>query len=258
MSSSAPISIQSLAAAYAQRMPAAQFFSHWTAAVLLGLRVPEWLVLSRLDVALPAPDRAPRLRGVRGHTLLPDVRVVDVSGGLRVSSAIDTWCQLAAELPLDDLIAMGDGLLRRNNPMATMAELELAVLGWGHRPGAPNLRTALPQLRARTDSARETRLRLVIMRAGLPEPMVNFEIRNRFGAFIGFADLAYPQFRILIEYDGGQHRESEAQFNRDVERLDEFMEEKWRVIRVNKELMRKHATLIGKITTALEAAGWRG
>jgi len=36
------------------------------------------------------------------------------------------------------------------------------------------------------------------------------------------------------------------------------MEEKWRVIRVNKSLMRQRATLLDKVRTALEAAGWSG
>ncbi|TXN28646.1 hypothetical protein [Lacisediminihabitans profunda] len=195
---------------------------------------------------------------MRGHELLPTTHIVTLPGGLRVSCAVDTWCQLARYLRVDDLIVMGDGLVCRTNPVATMDELVAAVAAWGHRPGVAALREALPDIRVRTDSARETMLRLVVVRAGFPEPIVNFEVRNRFGAILGLADLAFPEFRVLLEYDGGQHRDDEKQFHRDVERLDDFMEEKWRVIRVNKELMARRRTLLEKVRTALTEAGWRG
>ncbi len=268
--------IADLAAAYSTRMPPDQYFSHGTAAALLGLRLPEvrlrhvpgipvlggpvlgGRVLGGpvLDVSVPAPRRAPRLRGVRGHELLPSLQVRTLPSGLRVSDAVETWCQLAAELALDDLIVMGDGLVCRQSPLATVSELTAAVAGWGARPGGPALRRALVDIRSRTDSARETMLRLMIVRAGLPEPVVNFEICNRFGAVIGLGDLAYPSYRVLLEYDGGQHRSDERQFHIDISRLDAFMEEKWRVIRVNKSLMQQLLTLLGKVGTALEAGGW--
>ena len=253
--------IADLAAAYATRMPPDQYFSHWTAAVLLGLRLPEFRVsrlldVRVLDVSVPSLRRAPRLRGVRGHELLPSVQIHTLPTGLRVSDAVETWCQLAAELPLDDLIVMGDGLVCRQSPFATVAELTAAVSDWGARPGGPALRRALLEIRCRTDSARETMLRLIIVRAGLPEPVVNFAICNRFGAVIGLGDLAYPSHRVLLEYDGGQHRSDERQFHIDISRLDAFMEEKWRVIRVNKSLMQQPSTLLNKVRKALEAGGW--
>lgn len=254
----ATVDIPSLARSYATIMPPGQYFSYWTAAVLLGLRMPERVAGAGLDVAVHHPARAPRPRGVRGHELLPTTRIVTLAGGLRVSSAVDTWCQLARYLRVDDLIVMGDGLVCRTNPVATMDELVAAVTAWGHRPGVAALRKALPDIRVRTDSARETMLRLLVVRAGFPEPIVNFEVRNRFGAVLGLADLAFPEYRVLLEYDGGQHRDDEKQFHRDVERLDDFMEEKWRVIRVNKELMARRATLLHKVRTALTEAGWRG
>ncbi|QNE48122.1 hypothetical protein F1C58_15265 [Glaciihabitans sp. INWT7] len=195
---------------------------------------------------------------MRGHELLPGVRILTLPSGLRVSDPVETWCQLAAQLSLDELIIMGDGLVRRQSPFATLANLNAAVEGWGARRGAPNLRRALSEIRCRTDSARETALRLLIVRAGLPEPGVNVVIRNSFGVVIGLGDLVDPEYRVLLEYDGGQHRSDERQFHIDIARLDAFMEERWRVIRVNKSLMQQRATLLGKVRTALEAAGWTG
>jgi very-short-patch-repair endonuclease len=91
----------------------------------------------------------------------------------------------------------------------------------------------------------------------LPEPEVNAPIRNRYGAIVAHADLAYPAQRVVIEYDGGHHRADERQYNIDIDRLDELMEEGWRVIRVNKNLLARRATLVGKVRTALAEADQR-
>ena len=67
-----------------------------------------------------------------------------------------------------------------------------------------------------------------------------------------------PEYRTILEYDGGHHRTDDRQFSIDVARLDELMEEKWRVIRVDKYLLAQRATLIGKVDTALREGGWNG
>jgi len=96
----------------------------------------------------------------------------------------------------------------------------------------------------------------MLVRAGFPEPEINGAILNSFGAVIAHGDMVYREYHTLIEYDGGQHRDDERQFNIDIDRLDELMEERWRVIRVNKSLMARRATLFGKVATALEQGGW--
>lgn len=234
--------------AAAERMSSVQFFCNVTAAQLLGLRLP--LGLLTRGVHIGTPSRAPRAVGVHGHQLPVGTPLSVTSQGLRVSCAVDTWCQLAAGLSLDGIIAMGDGLVERQDPVATVADLTAAVAGWKNRPGAPKLRAAVLEIRARTDSARETRLRLMLMRAGFAEPVVNLAINDRSGAFIGYADLAYPAQKVIFEYDGGHHR-TELQYHIDIDRLDRFMEAGWRVIRVNKSLMSRPTDLFAKAREAL-------
>ena len=169
---------------------------------------------------------------------------------------VDTWCAMATLLPLDELVMMGDALVRRQNPFATLEELAVGVRRTSGHRGAKILREALALVRPGVDSPKETELRLRIVRAGFPEPEVNARLVNRYGAFMAFGDLAYRKYRVLIEYDGGQHRDDEAQFHRDIDRLDDVVEEDWRVIRVDKSHLRRRATLVGRIRTALLAAGW--
>jgi hypothetical protein len=247
-------SVIDLAAAYAVGMPGDQYFGHLTAAQLLGLRMPEGFYLVALHVTSVRPKRAPRAHRVVGHQS-PGVVTVEV-GGLRVSNPIDTWLDCAAFLGVDDLIVMGDGLMNREHPIATLQQLTDAVHSRLGARGHTRLILALVEMRERTDSARESMLRLILMRGGLPEPEVNGEIVNKSGVTIAHGDLLFREYRTLVEYDGGHHRTDEAQFDIDIERLDAIMAEGWRVIRVGKKLMRRRATLLGKVATALTAGGW--
>ena len=244
------------AIAYSRWMAPTQFFSHFTAAEVLALRLPEGFRPGQLDVSSAPPTRAPRSRGVIGHQaslLFP----VAAASGLRVSSPIDTWLSLGPFLAVDELTVMGDGLMSRLRPATDQSGLASAVADAAGRRGHDRLRAALRQIRPNTDSARETLLRLLVIRSGFPEPEVNGVILNSFGAVIAHGDLVFRGFRTILEYDGGHHREDERQFNIDIDRLDQLMEEDWRVIRVNKNLMGRRATLVGRIETALERGGWR-
>ena len=244
-----PSSVSDLAQVYSARMPPDARFTHTTAALLLGLRMPEGFAETALHVGLPHPNRAPRGAGIIGHRVGRDSPSV-VRQGLRVSAPIETWIQCAARLSLDELVIMGDGLVSRKRPAATLAELSAAVQTAFHRPGLAALGRALALVRANTDSARETSLRLIVARAGLPEPEVNGTIVNRHGAAIAHGDLVFRSQRVILEYDGRHHAE-EGQFSIDIARLDELMEEEWRVIRVDKALMARRAELVRKIERAL-------
>lgn len=242
----------SAARAYAARMPPHERFTHTTAAVLLGLRMPQAFAERELHVGAAAPHRAPRTAGVSGHRV-PEAAPTTLVDGLRVSPPVETWIQCAALLGVDDLIVMGDGLVSRHGARATLAELERAVRAHKGNRGAARLALTLPQIRAGTDSAMETVLRLVIVRAGFPEPEVNGKIRNEYGAVIAHGDLVYRREKVLLEYEGGGHWEP-RQFVRDIQRLDDLMEDGWRVIRVDKSLLARRATLFAKLRKALAAS----
>ena len=239
------------ARAYAARMPPTQHFSHWTAAALLNLPLPR--ADADLHVTAIAPSRTPRIRGVVGHSATSPT--VSTARGLRVSSPIQTWVEMSTVLGHRALVVMGDALVRRQHPIATIEQLAEAVAHHRGQRGAVALTAAFARVRARTDSVRETLLRLAIVDFGLPEPEVNIKILNAEGRFLAWADLGYPQYRVIAEYDGEQHRTDEKQFYRDVDRLDDLAEERWRVVRFN----RSHVTIerLHRLRRALVAAGWR-
>ncbi|MEL4319625.1 DUF559 domain-containing protein [Leifsonia sp. YIM 134122] len=125
------------------------------------------------------------------------------------------------------------------------------------RRGCRTLKAALLAVRAGTDSAPETELRLDLVELGLPEPEVNGIIRATDGRQIAIGDLVFRRYRVLVEYDGEQHRSDARQYHRDVDRLDDVAEEGWRVFRVNKTHRGiRRQRVLERVRAALIARGW--
>jgi very-short-patch-repair endonuclease len=63
------------------------------------------------------------------------------------------------------------------------------------------------------ESPMETRLRWLLIKAGLPRPEVQARLYSQ-GRFVGRADLYYPDSRLVIEFDGANHRDRLVEDNR--------------------------------------------
>ena len=98
--------------------------------------------------------------------------------------------------------------------------------------GAQAAASALRLMRHGAESRPETLLRLLLGRAGFPEPLLQAEIVDDGGHFHGFADLYYPEFKVIVEYDGDHHRTRVSQYDRDITRIDEFIASGNAVVRV--------------------------
>jgi hypothetical protein len=241
--------------AFSKRMPAGGFFSHVTAALLQGLPLP--LANEQdplLHVCVTAPARAPRAAGVLGHSVEVRPRVVLVES-MPVVDPVVAWCQLASALQLDDLIAAGDGLLTGRIPLASPADIAERVAEHAGQRGAQRLRAAQLLIRPRVESRRETFLRLFLVRCGFPEPDTNVEIALPAGRPRVRGDLVYPKCKVLVEYDGEQHRTDDAQYNRDAERLQDLRDAGWIVITVRKHS--PQAWVRDNVESALRKRGWR-
>lgn len=73
--------------------------------------------------------------------------------------------------------------------------------------GIRRLRRAVRLADPRSESPMETRLRMQLIRARLPRPSVQAELRDATRHLIGRADLYYPDRRLVIEYDGENHKD---------------------------------------------------
>lgn len=246
-----------LCSAYRARAGDDEFFSHVTAARLWKLPVPGNLERRlEIDSSVFVPSHPPQARGVIGHRISHVVPLRRVRG-FPVAPPIETWIQLGSVLSGDALVVATDGVLRRKNRLATVDELWFALSMAHHRPGLQALAAALREARAGTDSPQETKSRLIIVRAGLPEPIVGFTVYNGRGEFVGTPDLAYPQYRIAMEYEGDGHRTDTRVFNDDIERAELFQDAEWRYLRITRDHVNNPHRLVSRIAAALAQRGWR-
>jgi very-short-patch-repair endonuclease len=73
--------------------------------------------------------------------------------------------------------------------------------------GISRLRRVVELAEPKTESAMETRLRMLLVLAGLPRPQAQVPLCDNEGRWLGRPDLLYRDQRLAIEYDGGNHRE---------------------------------------------------
>lgn len=232
-----------------QVLPPGAAFSHTTAALLWGAPAPRDAG-DRIHVTVPGRAHRPARPGVVGHRAR-EMRVT-VLGTLPVAEPEQVFVQLAATLDHDDLVAVGDYLVtpRRiaRRPAIASVDSLAAAIPLGAR-GAARARCALRDVRVGAESPMETRLRLLLVRAGLPEPELNPEI-------VGLhPDLLYRDRRLIIEYEGDHHRTERRAWRRDISRREAFQAAGFRVMQVHADDVRVEPhRLVARIATAIGAA----
>ncbi|WP_235493278.1 hypothetical protein [Leifsonia sp. Leaf336] len=225
-------------------------FSHLTAAELLGAPLPAHIREdARLHVSVPAGERAVQARSVAGHTLSA-WNTISVRG-LPLTTPEQTWLDLAVSLDRDALVALGDWLVSYRHPLTTPEALAEIVRSTPGRRGIMKARTALALIRTRSESPAETRLRLLIVDAGLPEPALNYLIHQRDGGFIARVDMAYPDRGVVLEYEGDGHRVQRDVWFRDIRRREQLEDLGWRVVRVTAADMQSPTALLSRLSRLL-------
>jgi very-short-patch-repair endonuclease len=235
--------------------------SHLSAAVLWGFPLP--LALQNIDVVhltCGAGQRAVRRKGVVGHQLVLQPPEITTGRHLQCTSPLRTWFDLAGILGLDDLVIAGDFLFRRRNPLATVAELDNFLSGKTGKSGYRKAIRARDLLRTRTDSPKETEVRLLLRRHGLPEPAINVPMFDSAGSWIQDPDMSYEREKIAIQYDGGHHA-SPAQRRSDIFRDENAREAGWRVVVLTQRDLDPFApgmepSAVTRVRKALVERGW--
>lgn len=242
--------------ALAPRLRPGQFFSHETALALHGVWMPEWPYRPLVHVSAYRPAREPRTHGVVGHRLQLREPAWTHLDDLPVEDPIRAWRQVGGLWRRGDIVAAADFLISGTVPLATTAELRAEITRMGDvRRGI--LGRALHDVRAGVRSARETRLRLLLVEAGLPEPAVAWNLFDSRGTFVAELDLAFPRYRVAVEYDGRVHAEDVAQFARDADRWAAIRREGW----AHERILAHHLDGDGRVAVgiargALLRSGW--
>lgn len=204
--------------------PTESAFSHETAALLCGLPVSGFD--EQIDVIVNPGAVVPNIEGVDGHSGLATADVTKVND-LRVVHPERTFFDLAPTLTLTALVILGDAIARH---WSTPEQLGARAATLKRKRGIVRARKALPLIRSGVDSPPETRVRLMLVWAGLPCPDVNVDVFDQAGGWLARPDLAYLNLKIAIEYDGDHHRTAKDQWRRDRARDQNLRDEGWIVI----------------------------
>jgi hypothetical protein len=243
--------------ALSTRMPPGAAFSHRTAAILHGMPLPR-TAETRLDVTVPTPARATRRRGTRGHSAVLQAADVEVVAGLPVTTVERTWCDLAGILELPDLVAVADLLLWHEAPRSTTAALAASIEAYPSRTGRPILRRALTLSSDHSRSRPESIVRVGLALSSLPTPEANYEVFLPIARRTVYLDLAYPKYKLELEYHGDQHRHDVRQWRNDVRRGNDIGDAGWQTLQFTGDDLADLAGLRRRVERRLRMLGWSG
>lgn len=245
---------------YQPRLKPGQCFGGVTAARDWGLPVPaEWTPSEPLEVVVPSSGAAPKTPGVKGRRLREGRAETRILKGRPVVDPVAALFMCAETLTVAQAIVMIDALLTSasnypdlgpGRPMSSREEIARRLEEWGRFPGSGRIRAALPQARELVESPKETETRLLLIDSGLPEPVVQHEVwAGR--QLLGRTDLAYPEWKIAIEYEGDGHRTDPGQWRKDIQRQRYLEGEGWIVIRLTQADLDEQELLIDRIRGAI-------
>lgn len=225
--------------------------SHATAARVHELPIP---TIADEHVSVPRAGLRRRHRGVRAH--VGRHRATTRVRGVRVTAPLMLFVEMAELLTLVDLVVLGDAMVRRG--MFTPEQLVRSCASVRHK-AASRARTAAAYVRRAVDSPMETRLRMLIVLAGLPEPQVNLTVRDEDGEVIRKYDLSYPAVRVAIEFNGKVHVLVPGAWEEDLERRDAVDDSGWRLLPViSSGIYATPGTTLRRIHRVLLARGLAG
>jgi hypothetical protein len=171
--------------------------SHMSAAVMLGLPLLA-TELERVSVTRPSGGHGRRecLLHVHQAQLAPE-DIVDI-GGHPTTSLARTAIDLARTLPYPWSVVMCDAALRRGCPRE---QLEETLARASRSPGRVRAEAAVRFADPRAESPLESLSRVSMARAGLPNPVLQFEVFLH-GRKVATCDFAWPEYGLVGEADG--------------------------------------------------------
>ena len=244
-----PCTLEERLRGWALVLPDSAVWTHLTAAEVRG-----WWLPNRLPhpvfAAVGLGERHPQRRGLSVYRLQQPPQALPLRG-LRLATAIETLVAAARDLAVLDLVPLADSALRSGD--CTLDDLgEVAASG---RPGAAVLRSVLPLLDARSESAWESVMRVLHRAAGIPVEPQHQVVDGR-GRFVARADLWVVGTRRLHEYDGEVHRDRTAHRS-DLDRDRRLLDAGWQRYGYTAAEVLRGGPLIASVDAAL-GRRWEG
>ncbi|OCB35770.1 hypothetical protein A5675_18395 [Mycobacterium malmoense] len=227
-----------------------------TGATLSGLSAAAVLGTRWLDPAAPAEIMRADRHGQRGIVVHSDRLAADevhTLRGMRATTAVRTAFDIGRARPAAAALPILDALLNATG----IKPADIAVVADRH-PGARGvrrLRAALQLTDGGAESPQETRLRLLLVGAGLPRPETQIEFRD----LRIRVDMGWREWQVAVEYDGVQHWADRYQRSWDIERIALLEAAGWVVIRVSAEMLsRRPMAIVERVKGKLAERGAYG
>jgi hypothetical protein len=185
-------------------------------------------------------------REVRVHQADLSPADIEWHDGVPVTSAARTAWDLAAWEPLGTAVAALDAMVRSG--CLGIGALHTAAEAGTGRKGVVRVRRAAQLVDPRAESAPESRVRVALVVAGLA-PVPQYEVRAG-GSFLARVDLAFPEHRLAVEYEGAHHFDG-TQLVRDDVRIARLEAAGWRVIRLSAPDLRDLDGVVTRVRAAL-------
>jgi very-short-patch-repair endonuclease len=191
------------------------------------------------------------LRIRRGPLPASDVTVI---AHRPCTSELRTALDLARfETMVDGVVAL-DILLGRR--IVRASELGEAVAELAPGRGTRRARRVIELADGRAESPQESRLRVLLSLAGLLT-VPQYTVRDEEGHFVARVDLAFPELRLAIEYDGTWHGGA-GQLSQDRRRMNGLSAAGWTVFYVTAADMHDPVLLVARLRALIAKCGKSG
>ncbi len=201
-----------------------------------------------LEVVVPRGYVVPHCRGVvaREALVAPGDRwQVDGIRCLRPVRAVADLLRMSA---LEPGVVVADAA--QHARLCTSDQLAVELTAHRGLRGVVRARRVLALSSPLAESPPESRLRLHLVLAGL-EPIPQYAVRDADGRLLGRVDLAFPGFRLALEYDGRLVHDRADVFTLDRQRHNRLVAEGWTVLRFTAADLRRPAELVAQVRAAL-------
>jgi hypothetical protein len=172
---------------------------------------------------------------------------VEVCGRWLVTTPIRTAFDCGRWLPIVEAVVVVDAMAHAE--LIDLAELEAFAKDHSRVRGLWRVVEVARLADPLSESPMETRLRLILVFAGLPRPVSQLNVFDSAGRFVARLDLAYEEQKVAVEYDGTDHW---AQRRHDDRRRDALRALGWTVLVFSAEdVYRRPTTVARQVEAAL-------
>ena len=170
-------------------------------------------------------------------------------GDVRCTSPLRTAYDLGRQEDLVEAVVTVDRLANRHRfPPDLLLHF---TTRYRAGPGTARLCHTLAHVNPYSGSPMESRLRMVIVQAGLPRPRVQWVVQDVPTRTAVWLDLAWPEHRVGVEYEGGGHT-LPVEVLRDAGRYTRLVDQGWRIYRYTKyDVYGDPGRIIAELTRAL-------